>query len=468
MLQHFTPVPLPYLTALYKAYARDHTALKWYILPPITRFVSRAVECAQRNVGPEVQAADRASARQEFVEEVYFSAASTQLKKDLFELPLNDLFDICVVQFRGTVIFCEGDDEEMEEACMKGIGTYINRCVLHVDCDTDGSLQQLLRQHKAVHSELNTGNQLLSNFDEQMSIIPTRTAGPWPGMTQLLREVMFKYVPNKVDQNAFDSADIVSTLRQLIQLAMNAVDVRLLHINTDEGNAMATEGCSTIIWAWNNMLLDPFSDVPLHVKKILAGLNVIGSIELLLNYIIGRALGTGVKPEHLHFAVYTIVVAGALDENVWNIVDRNILVSAIEPNFSFPPYVQGCLIPEYFRPEGTWDQVTDELTARLRQNGEFDDSSDVPVEPIGPPIDPRSLGQTATDALAGETCTVCLENFADSDEEVVKLNACQHFIHLECLDVLANQAYPGHTAIRCPYCRAELCASRDYQAVLEK
>jgi hypothetical protein len=44
------------------------------------------------------------------------------------------------------------------------------------------------------------------------------------------------------------------------------------------------------------------------------------------------------------------------------------------------------------------------------------------------------------------------------------LQSCTDILRLECLDSLANQAYPKVKDVRCPNCRAPICTAREYVA----
>ncbi|OAL02155.1 hypothetical protein IQ06DRAFT_346748 [Phaeosphaeriaceae sp. SRC1lsM3a] len=128
-------------------------------------------------------------------------------------------------------------------------------------------------------------------------------------------------------------------------------------------------------------------------------------------------------------------------------------------------------LPEVERPIGTADQVTAELAARVAfffpKNG--GNGRDVPIEAVGPAIDPRTLGHSVTEQPpSDERCPVCRCNFADPGDPSLALNACGHVFPVDCLDPWVNRVDVGLSTINCPYCRAQLCEARDYKGVVEE
>jgi hypothetical protein len=385
-----------------------------------------------------------------------------------------------LVQELANVIPPYGDeDDEQQLQKTEEIQQYLMLCASHPGLEADDSLGPLLLRHfnrDWLAPDLICGFVLPSDYQEQQSIIRSSPDECWPGMSQIFKKMGANPDRDGIEQPPISSESVHSVLRQFIQLAMNCVDLKIMYLNTDAAEPVRRhhvldEGEGVVTWAWRNMLDDPFSNVTTRAKQMLVELNLRGSIELLLHDLLRKPLGLE-EPEYLHLAVYMMILCAAANNQCWTSADMSKIKKTIGPSFPVPPSIlhsggESPRPPTFYRPPGTWDQVTDELNARLRQydSGEL---TDVPLELVGAPIDPRSLGQTAVSAPTDEKCTVCLDSFDDVFQEFVKLNACQHVIHFECLDALVNQIYPGRAAVRCPYCRAELCKARDYRAVLEE
>ena len=151
-----------------------------------------------------------------------------------------------------------------------------------------------------------------------------------------------------------------------------------------------------------------------------------------------------------------------------------VIKSAVETAFPLYRYnpnrtFQCRAIPKYYRPQGTYDQITAEIEILLRRNYYRGSPTEVTLEPIGPWTDPRDLSErvAVTAAPLRNTCSICQE-WTTAEKELVKLKVCEHMFHLECVDELINQGYPGLEAVRCPLCRIKLCTPRDYKAVLNE
>jgi hypothetical protein len=90
------------------------------------------------------------------------------------------------------------------------------------------------------------------------------------------------------------------------------------------------------------------------------------------------------------------------------------------------------------------------------------------VRLTGPLNDPRAISSRVAHISGDHVCTVCQCDLMDDDNERTKLDVCGHVLHLQCLDDLVNQAYLGKASVCCPVCRAGICMTRDYTAVVEE
>jgi hypothetical protein len=90
-------------------------------------------------------------------------------------------------------------------------------------------------------------------------------------------------------------------------------------------------------------------------------------------------------------------------------------------------------------------------------------SSDVPLLAVEPRNDPRAVSDLIDAVPKEQICTICQTEFKAGDE-CMMLQSCTDILHLECLDSLANQAYPKVKDVRCPNCQAPICTAREYVA----
>lgn len=458
-------VPLPYLTTIFKTYVKDFTAMRYYITRPLMEFACHAIECSRSRDDLDNRATYLAVSKEHFIEDVYLSAASTQIKKDLFSIPLNAFFDICVEELSGKGLLPDIGVQVMTWANCMRIDKWLRQCAWHPDADIDRTLGPLLRQYEAPSTTDGCiCTRMISESDFESQVASIRI---FRGLTNAVRNFATPQVSPR-------PKDVVDAIRQYVQLAMNAVDIWLLHTATNAGNqdrreAILHEGEKTMLWAWRNMLHDPFSGLTDQVKDILAKSSSVGNIEYLMRHLVKHHALDGVASKHLHFRIYNILVHAAMGEVKWLWSEE--VGSAIEAEFDVFENArelinQGSSMAENYRPKGTQDQVTAELEARIVRYYHLGPTGDVPVEPIGPRIDPLQFSKKATEAGGDQVCPICQVDFTNA-EEFVTLDACKHLLHLDCLDALVNQAYPGSGGVKCPCCRVELCETRDYKAVLD-
>jgi hypothetical protein len=458
-------IPLPYLSVLLEPYVKEYVTIRWYILEPLVHVVAKAAICVQEGNTSQRRAQFLAWAKAEFTEDVYLSAATTELKKQLFGIPLEEFFDASMKHVKHqirNVVTAEG------EYYSRPIELWIIKCALHPRADHNGDLAPLLAKYFRHFPGLANDRDQESNLSQQLHELTIGVTGPFAGMTHVLRQAV---------ASTCDLQFVRELLQQFVQLAMNAVDVWIVSLNANMRDeeyrkTILYRGERVLAWAWCNMLDNPHllpfpGSVPLTARAALAESNLTGNIQWVMRGLVRGCIAAGAPKEHLHFTVYKHLLYAALHTNVGKDVDPTGIIRAAVNTFPLLRDRQENEVPSYYRPKGTWDQVTEELIASHRRVHDQGLASDVPVEPSGPRIDPRSLSQTVAATSASENCTICQTDFTDLSEKCVKLNACGHLLHLDCLDALINQAYKGADTVKCPSCRANLCASRDYKAVLD-
>ncbi|KAH7093595.1 hypothetical protein FB567DRAFT_576249 [Paraphoma chrysanthemicola] len=428
---HLQPVPLPYLTAIFKTHILDYTSTYHYIFG---------------NIVVAGLAESLAHAKHLLAQDVFFSGASAQVKKDLFSIPLDSFFDTCIKEFTGKGLHLGTAEETVTdiEVCENLVGDWVQKCASHPDADIDESLKPLLSRYDfSLEHRRSLCRKLASNYKMQ-------ECSPYffPDMRNILRSVAIHLF--FAQQPKLTRKDVVTIIRQFIQLAMNAVDVWCLHEGTNPANqdrrkSILAEGSVTMEWAWVNMLAAPFSGISEDAKNVLEGSNIVENIQYVLQDAVKSHVRAGVESRHLHYVVYAQVVSAAAEERVWGSLDE--VVAAIRNEFEMVV----SSIPEFYRPKGTKDEITAELEAGLYRYYNLGPQDDVPIEPVGPRIDPLLY--------------VCLNDLNESGD-VLKLDACKHLIYLDCLDALMNHVTPGKNGVHCPNSRTRLCDVRDYKATL--
>jgi hypothetical protein len=222
-----------------------------------------------------------------FTEKVYLTAASIQLKKDLFGLLVEEFFNTYTRVLQNDAQFLM---EMSAYESFRGVTLWIVECATHIDADVNGSLAPLMRPYRLCHPALRQNRQAHSDLGQQLLEIKTGRLGPCPGMTRVLRLALLK---------SCNSVDMILVIRQFVQLAMNGVDVCIAHANaeippdarTDDGNEAPGEvECQAVLlWAWCYMLDEPYSNVPHSIRKIPATTNFLGNTQIVLGLIVHSA-----------------------------------------------------------------------------------------------------------------------------------------------------------------------------------
>jgi len=89
------PAPLPWLTALLRPRVKDFIGVYTHILKPIGMAVHDA-SYTQLTDTDEIYLQARADTKQSFVNNVYYSTAPTETKRQLLEITFEEFFDLCV------------------------------------------------------------------------------------------------------------------------------------------------------------------------------------------------------------------------------------------------------------------------------------------------------------------------------------------------------------------------------------
>jgi hypothetical protein len=432
-----------------------------YIFDPLTKSMHQA-EYSMVSGMPQAELVRfRAEVKQAFIREVYFSTAPLELKREMYNLPFDDFYEACRQALRDVSleltyqIFDEGDDQLILQRDV----TWLIDCAIHPEADITGTLAPELQKYKEmpkVEPEC-----LGLSFEQQTSEWEQdQRNNVFPGMTQLLRDF--------ISVNPWLAPkDLAQMIGHYLQLAMDAVDVLRYGYSYaarwDHGVILKEQSMIVLGIACLNAIQDPYSETSLPIRNMLVKMDFASNTEFLLTSAIPYLVAKGCQLGQLHYMLYTRVIFAALQA----IDDETVR----EATFTYHRQHWPHMTWYWTRPATMPDLVTAELDMRMRPYYSDDEMSSVPVVPRGPQIDGRGLSQAVNDVPPDSgDCPICRGSLNDGDEssEVVKLETCVHLLHLECLDGLLNTVYPGADAVRCPTCRARLCAPRDYEAVLEE
>jgi hypothetical protein len=297
---------------------------------------------------------------------------------------------------------------------------------------------------------------------EQIQALHHAQSNVFLGMTRFIGDNI-----SLQEDSAIESIEHV--IKYFLCLAMNAVDIHLVtHRLRSAGGYTSrdlvdvfTEGGELLEVYSRTVLRNPFSNTPVHVRRALAEANITEIIHYLLDYFVASMLIKKIPAENLHETVYRLVLDAAL---------KKIDDLAADPAGNIRANMSTLHLRDsrnetdsdtamvWTRPSGMEDMVTTELESFVLQNFEDGSVADVPIEPIGPRVDPGRLSDATSEPPANKRCPVCLESYTMAGNMCVKLRACAHLLHRACLDELVNGTYPGVPEVRCPVCRTSLCA----------
>ncbi|KAI4644898.1 hypothetical protein J4E93_005696 [Alternaria ventricosa] len=461
------PAPLPWLTALLRPRVKDFAGVYKHILQPMGMAAHSASYTRLTDTG-EFYLQARADTKQSFVNNVYYSTASTETKRQLLEMPFEEFFDLCVRELPNA-----GDDLEDKSNDASARLWFLLSCATHSEADVDGSLgPELWKYYEWTTwwpNELSP-TWYSTAFEEQSQAFQRRHSKMWPGLTRFLEDGI------RI-QDGYAAEDIEHIIKHFLWLLLNTIDV---HHFDDRHSLRARyppqavkrvihEGYEVLFLSSKMALQNPFSDIPKPVREALATVNTRGNIEFLAQCPL-RELYDIVAPELFHATVYINFLYYALAEVDRLKADPNGTIRANLLKLHMVGAPKG-MRPDHTRswtrPAGMGDVVTVELEAYILRHLDNGPAVDVPIEPTGPRIDLDRLCDVMSTPIATERCPICLEDYADVDNVCVQLKACAHLLHRGCLDELVNGVYPGVPEIRCPACRTGICGARDYTAVLD-
>lgn len=210
-----------------------------------------------------------------------------------------------------------------------------------------------------------------------------------------------------------------------------------------------------IVREWMDQVQDIWSGAHKDARRHLASINARGVSEVLVHRC--RELLQRYPSEHLGWYLYVWIfecgLAAAFDDepsshtHLWRVIrewkqPHNDLIE--NPERAQANYVmydhQHCRVDP----------------GRLRAANQLDRLEDVCFVADGPPLRPLDYTDTVQVSDAENLCIICQCEFGT--EHVVKLRACNHIMHHDCLEEMINGITAN--ANRCPLDRLQICPVR--------
>jgi len=209
---------------------------------------------------------------------------------------------------------------------------------------------------------------------------------------------------------------------------------------------------------------NPYSDVPMRVRFLMAEVDYEGLLNLFFKHDEWPPLLASmddVDEIGLLLCGAVMVTVQDFDEKVFSKVDDSSLSDA------YRSYLTNETMNRPKFPPQDWQMDSDILNdlpeiplTRLDVPLQL---TDVPLQLTGPPIDPFQVASVHISIPTEDWCPICLEPF---EEAPMCLNACSHFLHNGCLAGLINSLQTDSPDYKCPLCRSSICEVRSYKAVL--
>jgi hypothetical protein len=80
------------------------------------------------------------------------------------------------------------------------------------------------------------------------------------------------------------------------------------------------------------------------------------------------------------------------------------------------------------------------------------------LEAHGAYIDVKDYAEMASNPPEGQNCGICVEDYSGGEDDCVRISACGHFFHHNCINAWMNSVLANSNT--CPECRAVICVER--------
>jgi hypothetical protein len=301
---------------------------------------------------------------------------------------------------------------------------------------------------------------------------------PWPELTKLFRGAAV-VATAQTGLPILAEDDIFHILRELVRHGVDVADMwvavngnaRLMRQVPEQAREIYLRRCLQEATApFHEMLRNPFAEAPLHIRRLFANFwRLQDGQRQLKDALTQMVLSDGVTPSQIPKAIYDWIIECALnpgldtDGRIRQVVENRHFGYPALPNWSIdghPPYthnritLRSGLDPADIVPEAFPEDVE-----------EFDLLEDVHLEATGSEINPRDVASVCLNYAEDASCSICRSEYErDSADPCMKLNACVHMYHMECLNAWLNMAHQGIEMVGCPECRAEICPCRPVAA----
>lgn len=236
---------------------------------------------------------------------------------------------------------------------------------------------------------------------------------------------------------------------------------------------------------FDHRLGNPFSEVPLGIRRAMSTINIIGTLEYL-DYI-ARTL---VNNKHRRSAGYRLQkwLFKAAYENTRSVAEEYQLLSVIREHIRYGYWLlQRRSVRNDYRPDGIPPcpfrpaLPPEDYADNEPEFDGFDDFDafdaffpgelelfDVEFEPTGQPLSVDDY-TTLTQEFGEDRCLICLEDFKAADMQIsnpqrpLQIKGCGHVFHGECLETLINGVQKH--CDKCPKCREAFCPEREKKVV---
>ncbi|KAF2251650.1 hypothetical protein BU26DRAFT_589875 [Trematosphaeria pertusa] len=358
---------------------------------------------------------------------------------------------------------------------------WILSCGLHpdMDCEVQNALKPLAGVQPVYAEDKSNTN---SNYCEQRELRSAGGAGAWPDLTRMLKE----FVPSEEDQRAdFDEQGINRTVMWFLRIAFNAAESYTQGVEDKPApqTKAVKKGLRVTIKKYSQMVENPNSSVPLHIRWALSKLQFQGNWQWMIRFVLPTILRFQQR-EHIEFFVYQWVMRAALHPDidptgkVRDILGKTFnLEGVVTPVTGIPnraAFASGRLLgnsfvlfhPHFLYCDHSKLYIEDEQHPDDKYTGPEDSFSDfetqiLDVPTLGRPewvvehhhqkADARS--HTHPSSEPDDVCYICRLGY--DEHPCFKLDVCKHGYHLECLQDWMD--FFNHGEILCPYCCRVIC-----------
>ena len=249
---------------------------------------------------------------------------------------------------------------------------------------------------------------------------------------------------------AGDATHLMDYFGPLLNLTISTFEATLFTPSQAHINVLQ-DAC---VQAWTRLTSNLMNGKPIYVRRNMAQINVRGLVDLL-SYKCRQLLN---EPESSHKFGWSLCVwflrhfYKALLNCDWTLEEsrayiRNVSSGHLDLDKPDSTPMMDFRLPKYM------SYIVN--IQELERASQIEDLEDVRFVPDGEPLDPKNYTDPMTNCKKEELCVICQ---CELDGEVVKLRACGHILHLECVRAMINGVEPSSNL--CPLDRQQICPRR--------